>query len=88
MISWIFECFVFLLSVDVGNYFCNIDIHFLCLDQEEGEEAEAVIQQMLQGGVLVAGAREGVIIRIPQTIPGALEEVMVIFSAVHDRKMS
>jgi hypothetical protein len=87
MISWIFECCL-LLSVEVGNYFCNIDIHFLCLDQEEGEEAEAVIQQMLQGGVLVAGAREGVIIRIPQTIPGALEEVMVIFSAVHDRKMS
>lgn len=71
----------------IGNICCNIDIHFLCFDQEEeGEEAEVVIKQMPQEGVLVLGAWEGEVIRILQTIPG--KEVMVIFSVVHDRKMS
>lgn len=80
------ECFCLLAFTSSSDFFCNIDIHFLCLFQEEGEEAEAVIQQMLREGVLVVGARAGDIIRILQTIPDP--EATVMFSMVHDRKMS
>lgn len=41
---------------------------------------------MLREGVLVVGARAGDIIRILQTIPDP--EATVMFSMVHDRKMS
>lgn len=41
---------------------------------------------MLQEGVLVVGAREGDIIRILQTTPDP--EPTVMFSMVHDRKIS
>jgi len=41
---------------------------------------------MLLEGVLVVVAREGDITRMLQTTPD--QEVMVIFSVVHDRQMS
>lgn len=48
--------------------FWMVDVHFPCIDQE-GDEAEAVIKQMLQGVVLVVGAWAGEIIRKVQSIP-------------------
>ncbi|KOM30168.1 hypothetical protein LR48_Vigan967s004000 [Vigna angularis] len=52
--------------------------------RQEGEEAEAVIKQMLREGVLVQGTWEGEVIWIIQTTPD--QEAMVIFSVVHDEK--
>lgn len=58
---------------------------WFCIEQEGvEEEEEAVIKWMLQGGVLVAGAWGGEVIRMPVTIIDL--EVMAICNAVHDKE--
>ena len=50
----------------------------------EGEEAEAVTKQMLQGGVLVPVAWAGDSIKMVVTTPD--QEAMVSISALQDRR--
>ncbi|KAG2405937.1 uncharacterized protein HKW66_Vig0051920 [Vigna angularis] len=68
------------------NSICDLSDSLMAehANEPEGEEAEAVIKQMLREGVLVQGTWEGEVIWIIQTTPD--QEAMVIFSVVHDEK--